>query len=185
MMSETISATKAVLSAVHFAAQKHRCQRRKDPESSPYINHPIAVADLLASGARISDVAILQAALLHDTLEDTATTPDELEKLFGAEVRRLVEEVTDDKTLPNKVRKQRQVEHAAQLSPKARLIKLADKICNLRELTETAPVNWTVERKREYLEWAERVISGIRGSHAELERLFDETAAAKRNLFKA
>jgi GTP diphosphokinase / guanosine-3',5'-bis(diphosphate) 3'-diphosphatase len=169
-----------LLRAVDFAAQKHRRQRRKDAEGSPYINHPIAVAALLVREAEIRDLVCLQAALLHDTLEDTDATADEIEALCGRVVLQVVQEVTDDKSLPQAERKQRQIAHAPNLSPRARLIRLADKISNLRELSSTAPAGWSLERKREYLNWAEAVVNAIRGSHASLEKLFDKTVAEKR-----
>jgi guanosine-3',5'-bis(diphosphate) 3'-pyrophosphohydrolase len=173
----------AILSAADFAARKHQAQRRKDSDATPYINHPIAVAELLARVAGVQDVTTLQAALLHDTVEDTSTTPDELELRFGPEVRQLVMEVTDDKSLPKAERKRLQIVHAPQLSPRARLIKLADKIANLTDLTATVPATWPIERKREYLDWAEQVMSKIRGANGELEQLFDRTLAEKRALF--
>ena len=121
------------LKALSFAASKHRNQRRKDAVKTPYINHPIAVADILLSEAGVADEVVLMAALLHDTVEDTDTTLDELEQHFGRVVRDVVAEVTDDKSLPKAVRKQQQIEHAADLSDRARLVKLADKISNVRE----------------------------------------------------
>jgi guanosine-3',5'-bis(diphosphate) 3'-pyrophosphohydrolase len=172
-----------ILSAADFAARKHRAQRRKDSEATPYINHPIAVAELLARVAEVQDLVTLQAALLHDTVEDTSTTPEELGSLFGPEVRATVLEVTDDKSLPKAERKRLQVVHAPHLSPRARLIKLADKIANLYDLTATTPASWSIQRKREYLDWAEQVVSGLRGSNLVLEQLFNRTLAEKRSLF--
>src|SRR3954465_11479885 len=120
-----------LLAALHFAADKHRDQRRKDAEASPYINHPIEVAELLTRVGGVRDLVALQAAILHDTIEDTHTTPEELEGRFGARGRKVVEEVTDEKTLPKVDRKRLQIEHAPHLSPEARLVKLADKIANV------------------------------------------------------
>uniref|UniRef100_A0A8C4LHH5 Guanosine-3',5'-bis(diphosphate) 3'-pyrophosphohydrolase MESH1 n=1 Tax=Equus asinus TaxID=9793 RepID=A0A8C4LHH5_EQUAS len=128
-----------LLEAADFAARKHRWQRRKDPEGTPYINHPIGVARILTHEAGITDIVVLQAALLHDTVEDTDTTLDEVELHFGAQVRRLVEEVTDDKTLPKLERKRLQVEQAPHSSPGAKLVKLADKLYNLRDLNRCTP----------------------------------------------
>ncbi|XP_029398543.1 guanosine-3',5'-bis(diphosphate) 3'-pyrophosphohydrolase MESH1 isoform X4 [Mus pahari] len=128
-----------LLEAADFAAHKHRQQRRKDPEGTPYINHPIGVARILTHEAGITDIVVLQAALLHDTVEDTDTTLDEVELHFGAQVRRLVEEVTDDKTLPKLERKRQQVERAPHSSPGAKLVKLADKLYNLRDLNRCTP----------------------------------------------
>jgi len=170
---------------VRFAAGKHQQQRRKDVEATPYINHPIAVAELLARVGGITDLPTLQAALLHDTIEDTSTTPEELDAAFGHEVRRIVQEVTDDKSLPKVERKRLQIEHASHASRHAKNIKLADKISNLTELTTNAPIDWSVERKREYVDWAEKVIAGIRGTNAALEELFDQTLAEKRRFFSS
>ena len=162
-----------LLKALAFAAHKHRDQRRKDHEASPYINHPIALADVLVNEGGVSDVEVLCAALLHDTVEDTATTHEELVDAFGARVARIVAEVTDDKTLSKADRKRLQVERAAQLSPEAKLVKLADKICNLRDVAERPPANWDLARRREYFDWAKQVVDGMRGAHPRLEAAFD------------
>ncbi|MCP5266831.1 MAG: bifunctional (p)ppGpp synthetase/guanosine-3',5'-bis(diphosphate) 3'-pyrophosphohydrolase [Burkholderiaceae bacterium] len=163
-----------LLKATAFAAEKHRSQRRKDSAASPYINHPIALADLLANAGGVADVDVLCAALLHDTIEDTDTTPQELRNEFGARIEMIVAEVTDDKALPKDVRKQLQVERAPYASPEAKLVKLADKICNLRDMVEAPPHGWSGQRKREYFEWAARVVDGLRGAHPYLEQVFDE-----------
>jgi guanosine-3',5'-bis(diphosphate) 3'-pyrophosphohydrolase len=162
-----------LLRALAFAAHKHRDQRRKDPEASPYINHPIALADVLVNEGGVRDVEVLCAALLHDTVEDTATTPQELEETFGPRIARIVAEVTDDKSLAKAERKRLQVEHAAALSPEAKLVKLADKICNLRDVAERPPASWDLARRREYFDWAKRVVDGLRGAHPRLEAAFD------------
>lgn len=162
------------LSALSFAADKHRDQRRKDTRKTPYVNHVIAVADILLNEADVTDEVVLVAALLHDTVEDTATTLDEIEQHFGTAVRTVVDEVTDDKSLPKAVRKQLQVEHAAGLSDRAKLVKLADKISNIRDTTISPPEMWPLERIDGYLEWGRAVISPMRGIHAQLEGLFDE-----------
>lgn len=163
-----------LLRAAEFAARKHSDQRRKDAQASPYINHPLALADVLANEAGVTDVEVLCAALLHDTLEDTETSAEELRATFGAKIAEIVLEVTDDKSLPKQARKDLQVAHAAQLSSRAKLVKLADKICNLRDLIQAPPAAWPVERKRDYFEWAKRVVDGMRGSNAALEQIFDE-----------
>lgn len=170
-----------LLAALRFAADKHRKQRRKDAEATPYINHPIAVAELLARVGKVEERAALLAAILHDTVEDTATTTEEIERHFGPAVRKLVEEVTDDKILPKAERKRLQVEHGPQLSALAKQVKLADKICNVSEMSPSQPVEWDVNRKREYLDWAERVVSGLRGHNAELEALFDRVLEERRD----
>ena len=164
----------SLLKAVHFAADKHRSQRRKDVAASPYINHPIEVAELLARVGGVTDLVLLQAAVLHDTVEDTKTNPEELEAVFGLEVRRVVEEVTDDKRLPKAERKRLQIEHAPHLSARAKQIKIADKISNVRAVTHAPPADWTLERRQEYLNWTEQVVAGCRGCNAPLESFYDQ-----------
>jgi len=181
-MTETLLPQVELLRAVSFAAERHRDQKRKGKDKSPYINHPIAVAETLAS-AGISDLATLQAAILHDTIEDTETTADELEKLFGAEVRDLVVEVTDDKTLCKRDRKLLQIEHGPHLSEKAKMIKIADKICNIYDVIHVPPTDWSLECKVEYLDWAEKVVAGCRGVDERLEERFDEVLQSGRDLF--
>jgi guanosine-3',5'-bis(diphosphate) 3'-pyrophosphohydrolase len=166
--------TGLILKALTFAAYKHRHQRRKGVEAVPYINHPIELANLLWNTAGIQDAEVIAAALLHDTVEDTDTTFDELDREFGPTIRSLVAEVTDDKSLPKEVRKQLQIDHAPHLSDRARFIKLADKISNLRDMLIAPPIGWSIERKLAYFQWGKAVIDQIRGAHAELEGLFDE-----------
>ncbi|TFH52618.1 MAG: bifunctional (p)ppGpp synthetase/guanosine-3',5'-bis(diphosphate) 3'-pyrophosphohydrolase [Candidatus Zixiibacteriota bacterium] len=166
-----------LLRTLAFAARKHRHQRRKDVRSLPYINHPIALAHVLYSEGGISDINVLCAAILHDTLEDTSTTRAELAEHFGEQIRDIVVEVTDDKRLSKRERKRLQIEHAAQLSPASKLVKLADKICNLRDVLASPPVGWSRSRKREYFEWAKQVVDGLRGSNRALETVFDEVCS--------
>ena len=158
-----------ILKAAEFAARKHRDQRRKDKAASPYINHPILLAEVLSGVGRITSANVLAAALLHDTLEDTETTRAELRKAFGPRIAKIVEEVTDDKRLPKQRRKQLQVEHAAQISKSAKLVKLADKIANLSDMLASPPADWSLQRKREYFDWAKRVIDQVRAP-AQLSR---------------
>lgn len=162
-----------LISAIAFAAHKHRDQRRKDASASPYINHPIGLADVLANEGGVVDEAVLIAAVLHDTVEDTQTTKEELADRFGPDIAAIVLEVTDDKSLPKAERKRLQVEHAGTISSRAKLVKLADKICNLRDLADSPPADWSLERKREYFEWAKSVVDALRGVHPTLEQLFD------------
>ena len=171
-------ALRGLFAALHFAADKHRDQRRKGACASPYINHPIDVAELLVRVGRVTDRVLLQAAILHDTLEDTETTAAELEARFGSAVRQLVEEVTDDKALPKQERKRLQVVHAPRLSARARQIKLADKTCNVRDLQARPPADWPLARRRQYLDWARKVVDGCRGVNARLEDTFDQVFAA-------
>ncbi|XP_001369058.1 guanosine-3',5'-bis(diphosphate) 3'-pyrophosphohydrolase MESH1 isoform X7 [Monodelphis domestica] len=167
-----------LLEAVDFAARKHSKQRRKDPEKTPYINHPIGVAHILTKEAAVTDIAVLQAALLHDTVEDTDTTLEEVEEHFGAEVRSIVEEVTDNKALSKLERKQLQVKNAAHSSRPAKLVKLADKLYNLRDLKRCTPVGWSEQRVQEYFEWAAQVAKGLQGTSPQMEealqKLFQE-----------
>jgi guanosine-3',5'-bis(diphosphate) 3'-pyrophosphohydrolase len=166
-------ALKLVLKAAAFAAYKHRDQRRKDDSASPYINHPIALATLLATAGGVEDPDVLAAALLHDTVEDTRTTRRELAREFGARIAGIVDEVTDDKRLPKARRKALQIEHAAELSRPAKLVKLADKISNVADVLDNPPSGWPLERRREYIDWAKRVVDQLRGTHPRLERRFD------------
>lgn len=169
----------ALLRALRFAARKHCAQRRKGSDQAPYVNHVIGVAELLARVGKVRDLELLQAAILHDTIEDTETTREELEREFGGRVASIVMEVTDDTALPSPERKQLQVDHAPHASVDAKHIKLADKISNMGEVAPDEPPNWTPERRREYLKWAERVIAGCRGVNPGLEQLFDEVLAER------
>jgi guanosine-3',5'-bis(diphosphate) 3'-pyrophosphohydrolase len=172
-MTEDVGNCATLLRALEFSAAKHRDQRRKDREASPYINHPIEVASVLANVGGVGDLTTLVAAILHDTIEDTRTTGKELDAHFGREVRLLVEEMSDDKSLLKAERKRLQVEHAPSLSDRAKRIKLADKICNIRDVTHRPPASWPIERRQEYLDWTERVVAGCRGSQVALEAYYD------------
>jgi len=162
-----------VLSAAQFAADKHRDHRRKDIARTPYINHPLDVAHILWFEGGVRDVKVLTAALLHDTVEDTDTSFVEVETHFGTEVRKMVEEVTDDRTLTSRERKAKQIKKASHISPAAQQIKLADKISNLRDIFREAPKGWSVERQVQYFKWAEKVINQLRGVNPQLEAAFD------------
>ena len=171
-----------VLRAAQFASHKHKNQRRKGADASPYINHPIAVANALSNEGNIEDADVLSAALLHDTIEDTETSAVELATSFGSRITDIVVEVTDDKSLEKHIRKQRQIDHAHQLSTEAKLVKLADKICNLRDILASPPADWSAERKQEYFVWASRVVAGLRGVHPGLEAEFDALLARRREI---
>jgi len=172
-----------LLKAIAFAADKHRNQRRKDADASPYINHPIALANTLANEGGISNESALCAAILHDTIEDTETTKEELIANFGEKIANIVMEVTDDKELPKAERKLLQIEHAAHASHEAKLVKLADKISNLRDLLGSPPKDWPKERLAEYFEWANKVVTGVRGVNPELEKIFDRLMVEGRKRF--
>lgn len=167
--------------ALCFAAEKHKFQMRKDLRT-PYINHPLQVLAVLIEEGQVESEDILLAAVLHDTLEDTETTPEELTHIFGESVCRLVQEVSDDKSLPKAERKALQISHAPNLSPEAKQIKLADKICNLRDLLSQSPQDWPLERKQAYFKWAEAVAVGLRGVNPKLEALFEHTLAQANQL---
>ncbi len=166
-----------VLRAAEFAATKHQGQRRKGNTKRPYIGHCLEVARMIAEVAKSDDPTILSAAILHDVLEDTETTREELSNAFGERVADFVSQVTDDKSLPKKERKQAQVDHAAHLSPGAKLIKLADKISNVREIGNDPPGDWSDKRRRKYLKWAKKVVDALGDVNPDLQKVFEETIA--------
>ena len=163
-----------VIKAAHFAAHKHKEQRRKDAKASPYINHPIGLAEVLHTDGGVSDPVVIAAALLHDTIEDTETTYDELRGAFGVEVADVVLELTDVKFLAKESRKRLQIAKAARASDRARLVKLADKICNLRDILASPPAGWSLTRRQKYFDWAREVVDQVRGANPKLERVFDQ-----------
>ena len=163
-----------------FAAHKHSDHRRKGADEQPYVNHVIAVVSILAVEAGIDDVDVLCAALLHDTIEDSATTTAaELTEIFGDAVAGIVVEVTDDKSLPKEERKRLQIEHAPRLSPAARLVKVADKIANLRDVADNPPADWPLARRHEYFEWAKKVVDAIPDVPPTMRKLFDDMYARR------
>ncbi len=168
-----------IIDAAAFAAHKHRNQRRKDEDATPYINHPLALAHILAIEGRVKDPATLAAAVLHDTVEDTETTLSELEQRFGKTIAGIVAEVTDDKALPKATRKHLQIEHAPHMSKRAKLVKLADKIANLRDVATHPPKDWPTSRRVEYFDWAKQVVDGIGRIHPRLQKIFDEAYAQR------
>ncbi len=179
-MTELGDNEQLLLEAICFAAEKHRYQKRKGEDESPYINHPLAVAQILVSTAGVTDLEVLLAAVLHDTIEDTDTTAGELQKKFGNTVRDLVLEVTDDKSLPKEERKRLQVVHAGRLSSEAKLIRLADKIANVEEMTKHPPKGWPTSRRVEYYDWSAAVVNRIRGVNPALELRYTRSLAKAR-----
>lgn len=163
-----------ILRAAIFAADKHQNQIRKDLQGSPYVTHPLTVAEVIWEIGGIRDTRTLVAAILHDTIEDTPTTPEEIRKQFGEEVLSIVMEVTDDKSLPKMARKRLQVLHAGNISLPAKLIKLGDKLVNCRDILNSPPKDWDLNRRREYIQWAADVLAQIRGTNAPLEDAFDK-----------
>ena len=170
---------KLILKALEFSARKHKNQRRKDVEASPYINHPISLANILCNEAHVTDVNVICGALLHDTIEDTETEPEELQDEFGVEIKDIVMDVTDDTSLHRHERKQAQIDHAPHISREAKLVKLADKISNLRDVSSNPPPSWSLDRRQQYFEWAKKVIDQLRGTDAHLESIFDAAYAQK------
>ena len=181
---QKVDNTAQLLKAISFAAKKHAAQKRKGADEEPYINHVLEVANLLANVGQVTDFDVLIAAVLHDTVEDTATTATEIDEKFGANVGKMVMEVTDDKSLPKAERKLLQIEHAPHLSDGAKLIKLGDKISNIRDVTENPPDGWSLNRRIEYVNWGEQVINGLRGVNANLEKHFDELIALAKQKFR-
>jgi guanosine-3',5'-bis(diphosphate) 3'-pyrophosphohydrolase len=174
-----------LLKAIRFASLKHNNHRRKDADESPYINHPIAVAEMLCRIGKVTDMATIIAGILHDTIEDTDTTPEDLQKEFNSQICSVVEEVTDDKGLSKEDRKRLQIENAHHKSLRARQIKLADKICNIQDLAVSPPSDWSEDRKIEYIRWSMDVINEIRGTNADLENYFDNLCSETEQLVKA
>lgn len=163
-----------LLKALHYAADMHRYQRRKDEDESPYINHPIYVAQILSDIGGIEDIEILSAAILHDTVEDTKATLHDIELAFGLRIARIVKEVTDDKSMEKAARKQAQIDHASHISREGALVKVADKIANVRDVGASPPRNWEASRRKEYLDWAEEVVKRCQPENAALTEYFYE-----------
>jgi guanosine-3',5'-bis(diphosphate) 3'-pyrophosphohydrolase len=165
-----------ILDAALFAAERHAGQKRKGAGAEPYINHLIEVAQLVSSAVPELDANLVMAALLHDTIEDVGVTKAELIHRFGSGVADLVVEVTDDKSLSKQVRKQLQIDHAPHISVRAQIVKLADKISNLRSLLSSPPSDWDYHRKQQYFEWAKRVVDALSAPNpilkAEFERAY-------------
>lgn len=170
-----------LLSTILFAAEKHKYQKRKGDGSS-YIVHPLEVAKILAVEGEVSDFRTLQAAILHDTLEDTETTCSELMNEFGYEVAKIVQQVTDDKKLPVEVRKKLQIEHAAFITPEAKLVKMADKLHNCRDLA-SKPI-WSLERTQGYFVWSSFVTRACAGVSEKMDLLLENFYATTRFTFE-
>jgi len=167
-----------ILTAARFAAEKHAQQKRKGDAQEPYVNHLIEVAQLVAGSSETLDTELIMACFLHDTVEDTGVTLEELRQLFGNDVAGLVAEVTDDKSLPKEKRKKLQVETAPKKSLRAQTLKLADKISNLRSILTSPPADWSLERRREYFDWAKQVIDSLMSPNPLLKADFDQLYAS-------
>ncbi|XP_043495603.1 guanosine-3',5'-bis(diphosphate) 3'-pyrophosphohydrolase MESH1 [Polistes fuscatus] len=169
-----------IIKCTNFAAEKHKNQKRKDAAQTPYINHPIGVANILVHEGDVYDPVVILAALLHDTVEDTDTSFDEIEQEFGYTVSQVVQEITDDKALPKAERKRLQIENAPKRSHRAKLVLLADKLYNLRDLQKSTPIGWTPERVKEYFKWAKAVVDRIRRTNSNLEIALDKVFEEQR-----
>lgn len=183
--SEPSSTAERLIKAIYFSSEKHKDQRRKNAKRHPYICHPVRVAHRLAFEGGVTDENVLIAAFLHDTIEDTDATLDEVRALFGPDVAKIVGEVSDDKSLPKERRKQLQIEHAPHISREAKLVKLSDKLDNLTDLLSSTPEDWTPERVAEYFEWAKSVVAGLRGTNEELERKLNNVFAQSKRAVNA
>ena len=176
-----LTGLRLVSEAADFAARRHSGQQRKGRGSEPYINHLAEVANLLSIAADGIDAELVAAGWLHDAIEDTATTREELAQKFGDRVAALVVEVTDDMTLPKQQRRQKQIVDAPRKSPGAKLIKIADKISNIRARIVPQPNQAERDDLMDYVAWAEKVVAGCRGVNAVLDRMFDETVTLARS----
>ena len=163
---------KLIFKALDFAADKHKNQKRKGADSTPYINHPIKVAKLLVDDGGVTDLDIILAALLHDTIEDTETIEEELQEKFGPKITNYVVEMTDDKSLEKSIRKDLQIKNAPHKSVGAKLIKICDKICNITDVLENPPHWWDNERRKRYLDWAEQVVKALGEANPKLQKIF-------------
>lgn len=168
--------------AADFAARRHSGQVRKGTAREPYSNHLAEVALLLAETAEEPDAWLVAAGWLHDTVEDTVTEREELAQHFGETVAALVAEVTDDKSLLKAERKRLQIETAPKKSPRAKALKIADKISNVRSLMISPPDDWERDRLLDYVDWAEKVVAGCRGVNPRLDQLFDQAVAEARKI---
>ena len=169
-----------VTRATLFAAQRHADQRRKGRRQEPYFNHLAEVAGTLCEAIEGDDAALVAAAFLHDTIEDTQTSLEELQKLFGEDIAALVMEVTDDKSLPKLERKRLQIVNAPKKSRRAKLLKIADATSNVRSLAADPPSDWDSARMLDYIAWAEQVIGHCRGLNSKLEQAFDTAVSGAR-----
>jgi (p)ppGpp synthase/HD superfamily hydrolase len=176
-----LTGLRLVSEAAEFAARRHSGMQRKGRGNEPYVNHLAEVANLLATATDGTDAELVAAGWLHDTIEDTDTTREEVAQKFGERVAALVVEVTDDMSLPKEERRQKQIENAPHKSSGAKLIKIADKISNIRARIVPQPSQEEREDLIDYLAWAEKVVAGCRGVNAVLDQTFDETVRLARS----
>ena len=182
MPNDSLQTIQELMKAAHFAATRHSAQRRKGASAEPYVNHLLEVAELVSSALSEPDTNLVIAALLHDTVEDVGVTKEELIANFGQDVADLVLEVTDDKSLPKQERKRLQIVNAPKKTERAQVIKLADKISNLRAILASPPSDWSVERQRQYFEWARQVVDALSAPNPGLKLEFDRLYGQVENL---
>ena len=182
MANDSMQTIRELMRAAHFAAASHRAQRRKGASAEPYVNHLLEVAELVSSALNEADTNLVIAALLHDTVEDVGVTKEELIENFGQDVADLVLEVTDDKSLPKQERKRLQIVNAPKKTVRAQVIKLADKISNLRAILASPPSDWSVERQRQYFEWAKQVVDALSAPNPGLKLEFEQLYGQAGNL---
>ncbi|MCK5823733.1 MAG: HD domain-containing protein [Bacteroidales bacterium] len=163
-----------IFMAYNYAAQKHKGQVRKGNDKAPYINHPISVVHTLTSTGNVVDNATIIAGILHDVIEDTNTNPNEIAELFSWEIANIVLEISDKKNISSDKRKAMQIFNASKLTHKAKLIRIADKICNVRDIIDFPPRLWNIQRRINYLLWTKKVLDEIKGTHIDLENLYLE-----------
>ena len=166
-----------VMRAADAAARWHVNQRRKGAAQEPYVTHLLEVAALVAEATAGTDPNLIVAALLHDAIEDQGIIREEIATQFNDDVADLVVEVTDNKKLPKAERKQLQIKTAPKLTPRAKILKIADKISNLRSVTTSPPADWPAQRRADYVIWTTNVVRGLRGASDLLEQAFDRAAA--------
>lgn len=170
-----------LLLALEYANKMHAGQTRRDLAATPYIIHPLQVCSNLWHIGQVRNANILMAALLHDTLEDTKATAEELEKLFGTRVCITVQEVTNDPALNSEQNKQRQIDHISFMSQDARLVKLADRLANIADLSQSTP-NWLPEKIERYFEWGSKLLFGLQGTNTALEKALSQALTKKQTI---
>jgi (p)ppGpp synthase/HD superfamily hydrolase len=176
-----LSGLRMVSEAAELAARRHIGMARKGRSNEPYINHLAEVANLLALVTNGGDAELVAAGWLHDTIEDTDTTREELAQKFSERVAALVVEVTDDRNLSQTERRQKQIEDAPRKSPDAKLIKIADKVSNIRARIAPQPSEAQRIDLAAYVIWAEKVVAGCRGVNTRLDTTFDEAVKAAKS----
>ena len=170
-----------VSEAAELAARRHNGMARKGRGNEPYINHLAEVANLLSAATEGADAELVAAGWLHDSIEDTETTREELAQKFSERVASLVVECTDDMNLPKAERRRLQAVHAPKKSPSAKLIKIADKISNIGARIHSDPSTEERDDLVDYINWAEQVVAGCRGGNAFLDQTFDKTVKLARS----